>query len=377
MRIARVTTGFPPRHCGWSHHAFHLSRYQTGNGHAVSVFYPRACGMSEIPDIDAYPIGTGPIAWDSLFGRTVFAGLAARRLKILHRSRRIDLIHGHGDIFEALPLLRAARRLGLPLVMTIHGGLSKSWKYRALASYVWPRVDRVIAVNRAIKEDLISLGCLPQHVDVTSSGVDTRYFRPASDLEKSRARQAMGLAPEDFVAAAVGRLHPVKGFRYLIEAAGLAATARLRVLIVGEGEQRLELERRASESVNVRLLGEKVDGELLRILHAADIFVLPSVELPGQVEGTPTAVLEAMSCGLPVLTTDAGGTGEVVSGAKKDVMVPQKSAQALAEALSYFASNRLVAGEVGRQNRLKAIERDWSKVADLVQESYRRAFPEA
>jgi glycosyltransferase involved in cell wall biosynthesis len=112
------------------------------------------------------------------------------------------------------------------------------------------------------------------------------------------------------------------------------------------------------------------------LLQAADIFTLPSIDLPGQAEGTPTALLEAMAAGLPVVITDSGGGRFVVGASGGGVIVPQRDPGALAEALIALAGDARRRCALGALNQRWAREQDWTIVAGRVVDVYREALAE-
>jgi glycosyltransferase involved in cell wall biosynthesis len=134
---------------------------------------------------------------------------------------------------------------------------------------------------------------------------------------------------ERFALLTLARLVPVKG---LVEAArALAARGDLEWLIAGDGPERTQLEAIArTAQLRVRLLGAVRDSDKSDLLHAADAFVLPSRVLPsGRSEGAPTALLEAMLAGLPVIASEVGGIGEVLAAGARGSLFDPTAAGAL------------------------------------------------
>jgi glycosyltransferase involved in cell wall biosynthesis len=152
------------------------------------------------------------------------------------------------------------------------------------------------------------------------TGIDTNTFRPPSARERTAARNAVGADPGTLVVGIVATLRSWKGHRYLIEgfadawARSTAADAQskkppaMRLVIVGDGPQRDALEALVDSlgiRAQVRFGGNQPN--VIPWLHAMDLFALPSYAN----EGVPQAILQAMACGVPVITTDAGAIGEV------------------------------------------------------------------
>ena len=371
MRIARVSIGFPPRRCGWSNHAAALSQEQALLGHEVTVYQPFP--NPETPDrVRAVSIVSRRLLrrWGSGLGRLTFALGAARAIM---RSRGgPDLLHVHGDIIEAAVLWLVARWRRIPLVVTLHSRLNRGIAYRIVAPTIWRRVDGIIGTSEDIVSDLAARGVPGTRLRAISSGVYLDRYHPPSAAERSAARKDQQLENRRYVIVSVARLHEVKGHEYLIDAfrelcrRGHDAT----LLLVGDGEARTGLERRAAGLTGVRFLGELGPNDVHRVLHVADVFVLASVDLPGVIEGTPTAVLEAMACGLPVVTTTSGGAARVVHAEPGVTVVAQRDSLALATALERLATDPELRARAGSANRSRAADRSWAHQAALVTRFY-------
>jgi glycosyltransferase involved in cell wall biosynthesis len=167
----------------------------------------------------------------------------------------------------------------------------------------------------------------------------------------ARAHPAPGPG-EPLRVLAVSRIDPKKGLADLIEAAGLLAArgVPLEVAIVGGADEsqasRGELERlrarlaAAGGGSPVTLVGALGERALVARLAGAHLFVAPAVELPdGDADGIPTALLEAMASGLPVVATDAGAIGEALTDGVEGVLVAQRSPGALAAAIAGLAAD--------------------------------------
>jgi glycosyltransferase involved in cell wall biosynthesis len=173
-----------------------------------------------------------------------------------------------------------------------------------------------------LRDDLIArLKLDPAQVVSIPTGIDTEAFRPPTPRERKAARHAIGVTDDTFVTGIVATLRSWKGHRFLIEGfaeaekrrAGAAPketadAGRIRLLIVGDGPQRDALEALVDTlgvRAHVKFAGNQPN--VIPWLHAMDLFVLPSYAN----EGVPQAILQAMGCGVPVVTTDAGAIGEV------------------------------------------------------------------
>ncbi|MBU0515579.1 MAG: glycosyltransferase, partial [Proteobacteria bacterium] len=118
--------------------------------------------------------------------------------------------------------------------------------------------------------------------------------------------------------------------------------------------------------------GNLSPAEVYALLHLATVFVLPSVTLPRQQEGTPTALMEAMAAGRPVVATLTGGTPELVRDGVDGLLVEEKDATALAAALGALVDDPELARSLGESGRCRVRDRDWGVVARRILDLYGR-----
>jgi glycosyltransferase involved in cell wall biosynthesis len=188
-----------------------------------------------------------------------------------------------------------------------------------------------VGVSRAVCNDLLNCGAGLTHGDVVqiNNAIDVQAAEEIQ-LSRNAARQALGIPQDVFVFGTIGRLVPVKGHIYLIE-----AFAKIKnkyppamVAIIGEGRSRSDLEaainRLGLESC-VLLLGEKENA--LRYIKAFDVFVMPSLS-----EGLPLALLEAMSGHLPVIGSDIDSLRSILEDCGGYIF-PNQKAELLAHEL--------------------------------------------
>lgn len=178
---------------------------------------------------------------------------------------------------------------------------------------VWS--DRLVAVSRAVAEDIQRFDRVsPEKIRIIHNGVDIERFRVS--INKKDARRMFGLPEEGRIVGSLGRLTQQKGYEYLIEA--VSDIREVVVVIAGDGPQKAELQRKCeSLGVECRFLGAIPPEEVPCFLRALDIFCSPSLW-----EGLPSALIEALASGLPVVVSDipphreiAGDAGVYVSPA--------------------------------------------------------------
>ncbi|MGH2395669.1 MAG: glycosyltransferase family 4 protein [bacterium] len=370
MRILRVTRAYPPVWAGAANHVVGLSQQQARAGHRVWVLQPHLPDSSD----DGTRVTQVHVRLPKFLERGIYeskASIAAFHIRAsslgrqIHRDHGIDIIHTHGDALDAFLQGRVARNCNVPLVQTVHGRLSRRWVYRYSAPRLLRRVTRFIAVAQTVAADLVALGIPEDRIAVISSGIDMGRF---SGVAATRSPHIIS----------IGRLHPVKGYPYLLAAVRLLAKSGLTpsVTIVGEGEQRKRLEALAEGLPNVHFTGAMLHEQIPEILSSGTIFVLSSIDLDGQAEGIPTVLMEAMAAGLPIVTTDAGGVTELVRHRINGVIVPQRSASALATAIKELLQDEASRRHMGDTNRARAAEKDWSMIERQAATVYEAALRE-
>jgi len=259
--------------------------------------------------------------------------------------RLIRRLKGEGarliDAHFAYPDGEAATRLGrwlkLPATITLRGTEvphSKNPVLRPRLTRALQAATRVFSVSSSLRRLAIELGTAEANTEVVGNGVDTTRFHPV-DREAARQRYRIPLNAQALIS--VGGLVERKGMHRVINClpALIALHPDLHYLIVGggsaEGDMRAELDAQVTAlglSDHVHFLGSLAPDELKWPLSAADVFVLATRN-----EGWANVFLEAMACGLPVVSTDVGGNAEVVCRPELGSIVSFGDAQALQQAL--------------------------------------------
>ncbi len=256
----------------------------------------------------------------------------------LKRSFKFTLIDSHFAWPDGYGATLLGRWLHVPVTITLRGTEvphSKDSVKRTKILLALNRAARVFAVADSLKRHVVALGANAEKIQVVGNGVDTERFFQERQAE---AREYFDLPVDAQVLVTVGGLVERKGFHRVIELmpALLEEFPRLYYLVVGgacaEGNWRERLEAQADElGVRERVLfiGATDPNELRWPLSAADIFVLPTSN-----EGWANVFLEAMACGLPVVTTDVGGNPEVVCRDGLGAIVPFGQPEALRKAIA-------------------------------------------
>jgi glycosyltransferase involved in cell wall biosynthesis len=265
-----------------------------------------------------------------------FMALGCLSLLITLR-KQFTIIDAHFAYPDGYAATLLGKWLKIPVTITLRGTevpLSKMPGRKTRLLMALKNATRVFSVADSLKQHVVSLGTNADKIRVIGNGIDVVKFYP---LAKSAARAELKLPKNAKVLISVGALVDRKGFHRVIEIlpALVAKYPELVYLIVGgdspEGNIRERLESQVKTlklEANVRFLGAYPSEELKLPLSAADLFVLATAN-----EGWANVFLEAMACGLPVITTEVGGNKEVVSDPELGTVVPFGDSEALLEAL--------------------------------------------
>ena len=268
------------------------------------------------------------------------AGVARFRRRIVDAG---DVVYVHSPEM-ALPLVTGPRRK--PVVLHVHGASNPL----SVSRYGWAHADVLKESYAVLQRGVVRRSAAVLSVDESGLAkaaawlppgsrtrlalvpvcVDERLFRPG---DRAAARASAGLASPGPLLLFVGRLELAKGTERLVDALALLAPGLpgLRLAVAGDGSQRRPMEDRARRlGVGDRLLfAGWVDHRALPDwLRAADLLVLPS-----DTEGLPTVVVEALSCGTPVVATAVGGVPALVTDGVTGLLLKDVSAAALAGAV--------------------------------------------
>lgn len=364
LRVAVVTETYPPEVNGV---AMTLGRMVGGlvaRGHAVFLVRPRpalpddrlaAAGPDEMW-VAGVPIPRYP---ELRFGLVRSARLAAR-----WRAWRPDVVHVATEGPLGRAALRAARRLGLPVVSDFHTNFHAytehygvAWLRRPVET--WLRrlhnaSDMTLVPTRELQRDLGYRGY--RKLQVVSRGVDTGLFQPAR--RSATLRAAWGAGEDALVVAHVGRLAAEKNLPLVLRAFEAIAAVRpgARLVFVGDGPLRAGLERAHPGHV---FAGMRHGTDLAAHYASADLFLFPSLT-----ETFGNVVLEALASGLAVVAFDRAGAAELVTGDHNGVLARCGDDADFVAAAVHAARDPLRLVAMRFHARASVRGRDWEEVHD-------------
>lgn len=362
MRIARVSERSVPLPGGKEIHVAELSRAQVAQGHDVTMYI--RSGSSEIDGVlikqirPLPPLGRAP----GLIGTAAFMQSVARLMK---RSSDYDLVHLHGDLVEAYFGGRAAHKLEVPCVLTVHGGLNP--RLVKISARAFASVDRFIAVANHVAEDLAQCSVPSEKISILGSGLNWDLLRPWMKRRPESGQAQL---------VSVGSLERVKGHDITIDAVRQLHGSRPEVVlrVIGEGRLRADLEAQAKGDARIEFLSSRAREQVYAVLSAATLFILASRSLPGKREGTPTALLEAMALGLPVVVTTSANASGVVIHNKNGLVVPSDDSGALSRAVLQLLDDERLRDNLGQAAFTSVKDRGWDQTAEKIEEVYAKAL---
>ena len=285
--------------------------------------------------------------------RTLSAFLRRTPVDVLHTH----LSHDHWLALSAVRLLNPGRGCVPLQVRTVHTprpprSLSNRWLLRHGAAHL-------ITVSSTLQRDLAErLRISSARISVIVGAVDSQRFHP--ELSGAHIRREFGMSTTTPLVGIVARLAPSRGHLILVEAFAQVHTAipAARLLIVGKGEFRPQIERRIRELglADAVIFGGYREDDLPEVLAAMDVYVLMT---PGS-EGSCRAVLEAMAVGKAVVATRVGALQDIVLDGETGILVAPHAQTALAHAISRLLRAQEQARLMGLRGRQR-IERGFSR----------------
>jgi glycosyltransferase involved in cell wall biosynthesis len=361
--------------CGNVTYGLSITEALRRRGHGVSFIHfdtPAApLGRSEWgqaePDRADIPSGTPEVVLPYLVKSQVYtipSPGAQRELRESLERLRPDLVHASltlSPLDFRLPDL--CQQLGLPLVATFHpafdaglrnlAGGTQQLTYQLYAPSL-ARFDKVIVFSELQAEVLHRLGVPMERLAVIPNGVDPALWAPAPagadsiELQELRRRFA-----GERVFLYMGRIATEKNVEALLRAWRLVQPQGCTLVVVGDGPLRQPLMQIYGEAEGVHWWGyEPEQRRRLALLQLAEVFLLPSL-----VEGLSLALLEAMASGTACVATDAGADGEVLEGGAGIVISTQGVTTQLRTLLPVLRDQPVLARELGRRARERALER--------------------
>jgi UDP-glucose:(heptosyl)LPS alpha-1,3-glucosyltransferase len=276
-----------------------LARGVVEAGHAAQLITTEAWPQNEWPVGPIRPLQSGSVTEFACDLEKIRPQLHCDVLMSLERVWSCDVYRAGDGVHRAW--LARRRKFELPLERFVRGLNNKHRDILQLEKALLANrgADRVIVNSQMVKTEIVDLYSYPaDKIDIVRNGVPLGQFRFDPKL-REESRDQLKVKPDEIALLFAGSGWERKGLRFAIAAMALCNNRKMRLLVAGRGNQRYY------KSKHVQFLGEVADP--VRIYSAADIFILPTMYDPFS-----NACLEALACGLPVITTRSNGFSEII-----------------------------------------------------------------
>ena len=303
----------------------------------------------------------------------LFLGRALRTIRRLAKAREIDAILFSSMVtgILAIPLRNLLARNGIASAAIVNGldATTPVWPYPKIVRKAFASLDLVLPISKATKDACVARGLDGNKSKVISLGIRLDRFAIGGDKENARDRMLTMFGIDDppkLVLCSVGRLVPRKGVEWFVANVMRELPRDVILLVVGDGPERSRIERAIEEnhlSHQVHLLGALSDSQLEAVYQGADIFVMPNVRVPNDMEGFGLVMLEAGLLGLPVIASNIEGITDVITQGDNGELIESLDAGAFREAvMKYYVDQRLLR-DASRRARMHVVSRfGWTGV---------------
>ena len=263
----------------------------------------------------------------------------------LFRKEKFDIVHTHTAKAGVLGRI-AAWFAGVPFIVHsphghnfygYFGPFISKWVV-ILERFIAYFTNKVIVFTELERKDLVAFKVTkPEKIVVINSGLELENYREVV-IDAHGQRDELRTERDKTMVGMIGRLEPVKGPEYLVEAAKLVIERfpKVKFLIVGEGSLRNKLELQCKKmDILDKIVFAGWREDIPKILSILDILVLPSLN-----EAVGRILIEAGACGVPVVVTDVGGVPEIVNDNQTGILVPPRDSYSLAQAIILLLKNK-------------------------------------
>jgi glycosyltransferase involved in cell wall biosynthesis len=293
----------------------------------------------------------------------------------------VDVVHSQDGVMAPICWL-LARLFRKPYVVVVHGLdiTHDTWLYQNCVVRFVANADRVICISRAAAAECLKRGVPADKTTVITLAVGDDIHGQAS---RNDLYGQLGLPKNVPTLLTVGRLVPRKGVAWFISEVlpGLAAQyPDLVYLVAGTGSEQANIETAIAESRlknNVRLLGKVSDSLRRALYNGADLFVMPNIPTPGNMEGFGLVLLEAALCERPIVAVETEGITDAVKAGESAVLVPALDAAAFERKISVFLDDPAKARAFGKQARRHTLKHyQWPAIAKQYVAEYALLAPD-
>jgi len=363
MKIAILINLFPPKRFGGTEIAtYYMAKHLAQREHEVHVITSLDKGLPEESCEQGFYIHRLPRKRNPLASAFIFSIDIVRMLQKINP----DIIHVQSlDI--AVPALISKRLLKIPYVLWGRGSdvYLPHWRTKLTSKTVIKDADSVLALTEGMKRAM--RGIHDRDITVVPNGIELKEYTEKMQVEEVKC-------PPEKRILFVGRLHPIKGVPYLLQAMKLVheKIPDVKLILVGDGEDRRQLEiltERLAIRECVKFAGSVPHERVQGYMNQAEVFILPSIS-----EGFPVTILEAMACSLPIVATRAGGVPDIIRDGINGYLVDTKNPEQIAWALLNILENEQLRKDISINNREEAEKYSWDKITIKLERIYQNTL---
>ncbi len=309
--------------------------------------------------------------WKGIEVRTsFFLANLARKLPGIVNDFKPDIILFSSMVTASLAKITRTR-VDVPMVTINHGQDVKMpiGIYQKFVPKVFGALDGVISVSRATREECIKRGMTPEKGIALPNGFDLTDFKEVPDKKESREAISKAFSVDltnKHLLLTVGRQVKRKGHEWFIKEVFPKITSDVVYLAIGEGPEHENLKKTWTElsyKENILLVGKQPDSILRHAYSAADIFVMPNIPVPGDMEGFGIVLLEANLASTPAVAADLEGIKDVIENGENGFKIPVRDKELFAQKIDEIVTE---GSEVLGQRSRSFVEENfaWDHVAD-------------
>ena len=275
---------------------------------------------------------------------SVYNPIALLRLIKVIKKIKPDIIHA--ALWSSTIIARIiGKLLGIPVICDIHGDCEHHGTFRNFLDKITLRLcSQFVAVSESTKESFVkTLHANPKNIIVIENGINIESLHKKS-FTQPLERKDFGLSESDFVVGSVGRLAEIKRYDVLLKA--LKPTKNIKLVLVGDGPERKQLEDLATKlGINDHVLFVGFRTDAYKFYPLFDCFALSSDS-----EGMSIALLEALSFGIPLISTSKTKKHDVIIHGKNGFLVPVNSPKKLSNAIQMLHFDKSLRYKMGKNN---------------------------
>lgn len=313
--------------------------------------------------------------------------LMERRIESLLSQKQIDIVHAHSPSLNGIPAVKAAKRFGIPAVYEVrafwedaavdHGTFGeKSVKYKistGVESWLLRRAAALTTLGESMRQEIVRRGLAPAKVHVIPNGVDLNHFSPRN--KELALCESLSLLDKTILGF-IGSFYRYEGLDLLIRAMAqvIQQQPKTVLILVGDGDQRPELEKLASHlglSEHITFTGKVPHDKVADYYSIMDILVYPRKSMRLTELVTPLKPLEAMAMGKTVLGSDVGGIKELVREGETGFLFRANDLNDLANKCIHLVTEKALRQRVAIEAR-KYVERErnWQTIVSRYRSLY-------